>query len=120
MDKIIGYRVICTTQCNLFIGHNPTTGNNFITDEPPSPISRSDAYRRLAAFLDEEASASEDEEFVVQPVFEVLTPIQRRARELGGMLHNIVGDSLGLSREQMEKGMARELEMFQLIAKDLV
>lgn len=114
MDKIIGYRVI-NHDTGMFVNTNEQ-GHNFRSYDEPLPISRGDAYRRLAAYLDEHPDADEND-FSVEPVYQEISPIERTAEDLAGRLHALVGDSLGLSEEQMRLQIASELTTFTSLAK---
>lgn len=107
-DTIIGYRV--KANGGYYLWHN--AGQNFTSSEKPAPISRADAHRRLAAYLDENPELEHDY-FYVTPVFYEPTPIEKASKELGGLLQSLCnrhGLDLGLTPEQIEKQIAQELE----------
>jgi hypothetical protein len=114
-NEIIGYRVV-NTRDQVFVDHNPSFSGsgNFQTSREPTPISRGDAFRRLAAFLD--AFPEEDhQKFAVEPVYRELTPIESSARELGSLLSSLCqrhGINLGMSQAEIEAQLVRELRAF--------
>ena len=117
--EIIGYHVIFT-YTGAFVDHNEVEGN-FITPEAPKPLRRGDAFRRLAAFLDDRPDQDEDE-YKVVPVYRKPTPIETAADELGRQLESLCarhGLDLGLSKEQIRTQIARELADFGAVPKAL-
>lgn len=108
-STIIGY--VVKTQTGEYIAEPDERGYNYVTRSRPAPVGKSDAYRRLAAFLDENDGWEED--LYVTPVFYEPTPLEKASKELGGLLESLCsrhGLDLGLTREQMEKQIAKELE----------
>ena len=106
-NEIIGYRV--QDHNGMYVDFSPAAGN-FRTYTEPTPISRPDAYRRLAAFL--ETYTNTDEVPEVIPVYRVLTPLETTAKELGSLLTSLTerhGLSLGLTADQIEHRIAAEL-----------
>ena len=106
-NEITGYRV--ERNDGRFI-HN-FSGSNFLSSNEPQPIARGDAYRRLAAFLD--ANPTVEDDFTIVPVYREMTPVESGARELGGLLTSLCqrhGITLGLSQDQVETRIARELQ----------
>lgn len=108
-NEVIGYRVLSGAQ---FVHTNFRT--TWLSYEQPTPISKSDAYRRVAAFVDEHPDQQEHfGDPTVVPVYRVLTPLECTARELGSLLTSLTerhGLRLGLSGDQIEKRIAKELE----------
>lgn len=108
-NEIIGYRVL-RPHTEEFVDVNQV-GDNFLYASEPMPISRGDAFRRLAGFLDQHPEVDEDE-FTVEPVYREYTPMETASQELGSMLESLCkrhGLDLGLSRAQMERQIAKEL-----------
>jgi uncharacterized protein YjiS (DUF1127 family) len=109
-NTIIGYRVQDVVT-GRFINHD---GNGYhwvstLGAVEPEPISQPDAYRRLAAYITAYPDAPVP---TVVPVYRELTPMERTSRELGNMLTSLCnrhGLDLGLSREQIERQIAKEL-----------
>lgn len=113
-NEVIGYRVVrSNNECysDEYI-HTNGTGHNWVSVAEPKPVSRGDAFRRLAAYLDQ--SPLEDmNDFVVVPVYRVLTPMETTTKELSGLLSSLCGRhglSLGLTQEQIEAKIAQELQ----------
>ena len=108
-NEVIGYRVKSGEQ---FVHTNFRT--TWTSYQEPTTISKSDAYRRVAAFVDEHPEESEhfgDPEVV--PVYRVLTPLETASKEFSGLLTSLCerhGLRLGLSNDQVEKRIAKELE----------
>lgn len=119
-NKIVGY--VVKNNNGEYIAESKLTpsGNreyNVIVTARPTPVSKGDAYRRLAAFVDlcEHIGSDlpSDEQFYVAPVFHEPTPLERASEELGGLLVGLCsrhGLDLGLTREQIEKQIAKELK----------
>lgn len=108
-STIVGYRV--KTNGGYYVHHED--GRNFTSLDKPEPISKPDAYRRLAAYLDENPWASELENLYVAPVFYEPSPLEKASKELGGLLQSLCsrhGLDLGLTQEQIEKQIGKELE----------
>jgi hypothetical protein len=110
-NTIIGYRV--KNNHGEYLAHTPEQGD-FVTETKPEPISKGDAYRRLAAYFD--APQCDDhhvgEDFYVTPVFYEPTPLEKAGAELGGLLESLCqrhGVNLGLTREQINAKLAAEL-----------
>jgi hypothetical protein len=107
--EIVGYRVMHT--CTESFVHTDATGDNFMDCAPPAPISRGDAFRRLASYLDERPDLDEDD-FHVEPVYRKLTPMESLTGDLADRLLTLCeahGLDLGLSRAQIEDRLAKEL-----------
>jgi hypothetical protein len=105
--EIIGYRV-------------QTPSGNFVCYEfgrnvsrygaEPEPISQANAYRRLAAYIEENPGAQVP---TVVPVYRVYTPLETASKEFSGLLSSLCerhGLRLGLSQDQIEKRIASELQ----------
>lgn len=108
-NEIIGYQVKCINGGEFV--HTDTAGHNFLSYREPLPIARGDAYRRLAAFFDQNDGNTEDL-FEVVPVYRQLTPTETVAQELGSLLSSLCGRhglQLGLSQAQIEAKIAQEL-----------
>lgn len=80
----------------------------------PKPISHADAFRRVAAFI--ENHPEDVKTFGVPdviPVHRELTPLERTSKELACRLLQLTeahGLDLGLTREQVETKIAQELQ----------
>lgn len=110
-STIVGY--VVKNNRGDYVHH--VDGRNVIEYTKPEPVSRADAFRRLAAYIDENPWANSQfiDELYVAPVFYEPTPVEKAAKELGGLLESLCsrhGLDLGLTREQMEKQIAKELE----------
>lgn len=111
-NEITGFRVFYqpTGQYVHVGGHFPR--NHYLANEAPNVISRGDAYRRLAAYLDENPGIDHDD-VSVEPVYRQTTPIEDAAHELGGLFeqlcnrHNL---NLGLNRAQIDAILVKDLE----------
>ena len=106
-SKVVGY--VVKNNCGEYV-HFDGDGN-FVETSRPDPISQADAYRRLAAYIDE--MDGEVNGFYVAPVFHVPTPLERAAGELGGLLQSLCsrhGLQLGLTQDQIEAQIAKELQ----------
>jgi hypothetical protein len=111
-DEIIGYQV-AYIPTQSFV-HVTLEGENYIECAEPLPISRGDAFRRLAGILDQRSDLSH-EDFDVVPVFREVTPLESTAKELSGLLLSLTerhGLDLGLTREQIEARIATEIAEF--------
>lgn len=110
-NEIIGYRVKSGEQ---YVHTDLKTTWTSYTQ--PTPISRSDAYRRAAAFIQDHPDDSDGQWTpTVVPAYRVLTPVETASKELSGLLTALCerhGLQLGLSKEQVEKRLAKELEEF--------
>ena len=113
-NEVIGYRVIrSNSECysDEYI-HNGGGGYDFRSVAEPAPCLRGDAFRRLANYLDH--NPNEDmNDFQVVPVYRVLTPMETASKEFSGLLKSLCdrhGLRLGLSEDQIEKRIAKELE----------
>lgn len=113
--NIIGY--VVKNSNGWFVDFDPETGTNFFVEERPKPISKPDAYRRLAAFLDQTADGVlAGGEPYVTPVFRERTPVERASAELAVQLKSLCarhGLDLGLSDEQIEARIGEELQAFK-------
>jgi hypothetical protein len=108
-NTLIGYRV---KNCNGYFLDTDGDGINYATYKEPTPIARGDAYRRLAAYLDAYPHVS-DSDMEVVPVHRALTPTESAAQELGSLLSTLTrrhGLQLGLTQDQIEAKIAKELE----------
>jgi hypothetical protein len=104
-NTVIGYRV--QDHNSMFVAHDGV--QNFRTYTAPEPISQADAYRRLAAFIEENPGTPIPS---VVPVYRQLTPLETTAKELGSLLTSLTerhGLNLGLSADQIERRIAQEL-----------
>jgi|SRR5579863_1959004 len=107
-NEVIGY-VVQSNETAEFV-HRDGEGN-FLSESEPAPIARGDAYRRLAAFLDENPDC--DENFTVVAIYRQTTPIEDAASELGGLFESLCarhGLDLGLSRAQVNALLVKDLE----------
>jgi hypothetical protein len=105
-NTIIGYHV--QDHNGMYVSFDGT--QNFRSYDAPAPVSQPDAYRRLAAFIEENPAGTPIPRVV--PVYRELSPLETASQELGGMLESLCkrhGLDLGLSREQMETQIAKEL-----------
>ena len=112
-NEVIGYRV-CNHNVGFYVATMPH-GANYTTDVAPAPIPRGDAYRRLAAWLDANPDA-QDDDYTVDPVYRETTPIEDASNELGGLLEGLCarhGLQLGLTRQQINAQIALELQALQ-------
>lgn len=110
-NEIIGYRVLCPVY-EQFVDTDVATGHNFVTFNEPTPIPRGDAYRRLAAYLDQHPEL-DHEDFTVEPVYREFTPIETTSKELSARLKSLCsahGLRLEMTDEQIEAKIAKELE----------
>jgi hypothetical protein len=108
-NDVIGFRV---RKFDDFFVDTDANGCNFSTDEEPAPVSRGDAYRRLAAWLDQNPQ-EDDGEYGVEAIFRETTPIEDTADELGGLFEQLCrrhGLDLGLSRAQINAILKKDLE----------
>lgn len=106
-SKIVGY--VVKNNCGEFVHYDGD--GNFVETSRPEPISQADAYRRLAAYIDE--MDGEVHGFYVAPVFHVPTPLEKASAELGSLLQSLCsrhGLQLGLTQEQIEAQIAKELQ----------
>lgn len=114
-NEIIGYRVL----------HLPTEGfvhGYDILKTESAPVSRGQAYRRLAGALDENPEM-EIAEFSVEPVYRETTPIEDVTNELSTLLTSLCerhGVKLGLSSEQIKAKLAEELKDFGVYTPDVI
>ncbi|MGH8338017.1 MAG: hypothetical protein ACRETL_14615 [Gammaproteobacteria bacterium] len=112
-NTIIGYRV--QDHNGMFVEFNGV--ENVRVYAEPAPISHADAYRRLAAFI--ESNPQDVAEWGVPrviPVYYKPTPVECASAELGGLLQNLCarhGLELGLSRDQINAQIAKELQALQ-------
>jgi hypothetical protein len=103
-------------QTNQVIGHRVQTVNgSFINTygetvyTAPEPCTISEAYRRISSFLASNPNATVPS---VIPVTRTLTPMETASRELGSLLTSLCarhGLDLGLSQDQIEKQITKEL-----------
>lgn len=110
-NEVIGFRVVNITS-GEFIHTSDGGAYNYPSTGEPTPVSRGDAFRRLAAFLDDNP-AQEHSNFRVEPVYRVTTPIEDAAHELGGLFESLCqrhGLDLGLNRQQIDAILAKDLE----------
>lgn len=113
-NEVIGYRVVrSNNECysDEYVHYTSSRGN-YTSVAEPAPIPRGDAFRRLASFLDQNPQANMDD-FVVAPVYRVLTPMETATKELSGLLSSLCsrhGLNLGLSQDQIEAKIAGELK----------
>lgn len=112
-NEIIGYRVMnCST--GRFVNHDGA-GYHWVSGPDavqPEPISRSDAFRRLAAYLDQYPHADHND-FEVVPVYREYTPIEKASKDLSARLKSLCsahGLHLGMTDAQIEAKIAKELE----------
>jgi len=108
-QDIIGFRVV-NVDAGFFIASNGH--QNFTTDEEPTPVPRGDAFRRLAAFLDDNPG-EDHQDYAVEPIYRETTPVEDAAHELGGLFESLCsrhGLDLGLSRAQIDGLLAKDLE----------
>ncbi len=140
MQNIIGYVVTLSVvdeyedTHQAYVHHNESTGRNFVSTKQPTPIPRGDAYRRLAAFMDEN-DGFEDEITVeavrapVAPPAPVKAGIDGGVGELSNLLQGLCarhGIVLGLTEDEVKARIALELksmgarsaeEVFQLAGR---
>lgn len=108
-NEIIGYRVQC--EDGLFVCVHAPMEHHFLSSVPPTPISRPDAYRRLAGFLDE--NPKNNMTYEVVPVYREYTPIEKASKDLSARLKSLCtvhGLRLGMTDAQIEAKIAKELE----------
>lgn len=109
-NEIIGYRIKAHSD-GKFI--HRTDHGHFFSQQEPEPISRPDAYRRLAGFLEENDGFDDVNDLEVVPVYRETTPVEDASAELGKLLSSLCnrhGLDLGLNQEQINKQIAGELE----------
>ena len=110
-NEIVGFQAFHHDR-GQYLHFDPETGRNFLSQEEPLPISRADVHRRIAAYI-EQPGCENDDDFSVDAVFRQLSPLETASQELGGLLTSLCarhGLSLGLSREQIEAQIAKELQ----------
>ncbi len=110
-SDILGYRVMFPRD-ELFVDF--AGGINFLTEHEPQPIPRGDAFRRLAAFLDEHPELDHTD-FLIEPTYRELKPVESGARELGGLLKSLCsrhGIQLGMTDDQIQAQIERELKAY--------
>lgn len=108
-NEIIGFRVMHPSN-EMFLAADQ--GGNYLTSNETTPIARGDAFRRLAAHLDDHPEVDACE-FSVEPVYRETTPIEEAASELGGLFESLCsrhGLNLGLSRDQINALLVKDLE----------
>lgn len=99
--QIVGYRVK-----NINGSFIDASGRS--TWEYP-PITQAEAYRRVSVYLTENPNGDVPQ---VIPVTRTLTPIETASAELGDLLQSLCrrhGLDLGLSKDQVNKQIAKEL-----------
>jgi len=109
-NEVIGFRAF-HHDSGEYLHFDSSKNENYLSAIEPEPISRSDAHRRIAAWLDQSPNNFDD--FSVDPVYRELTPIETASRELGGLLESLCGRhglQLGLTRDQINAQIAKELE----------
>lgn len=130
-NEIIGYRIVCERNESAlnpsgrpaFIWNVPEDDGpniNILRSEEPKPISRGDAFRRLAAFLDANP-LSDENDFTVEAVHRTLTAKEELAENLADQLQSLCtarGLDLGLTRHQMACQLHNELKAFTANAKN--
>src|SRR5262245_33481414 len=105
-NLIIGYVVQC--EDGLYV--HKTSVSHILSSIQPDPISRPDAYRRLAGFLEE--NPTNTLEYTVAPVYREYTPLENASKELGNLLMSLCRRhhlELGLTQEQVEAKIGQEL-----------
>lgn len=113
-SKIIGY--VVKNNCGEYIAPPGEDGwtHNHVVILRPEPVSKADAHRRLAAFYDENLAwnpTAPAEEFYVAAVIRELTPLERTAEELTGLLVGFcIRNGVSLTKEQLEKRIMKMLE----------
>lgn len=107
-STIIGCRV--KNNHGEYLDHNPKHGN-FVTETKPEPVSKGDAYRRLAAYFDAPQCDDNHVEVLahVVAVFYEPSPMERAVRSWVESLCQRHGVNLGLTREQINAKLAAEL-----------
>lgn len=136
--NLLGYVVILSNVCddNCDSGEDGPTyiefvnGRNVIAYSRPTPIPVADAYRRLAGFLDTHPNV-DPSDLAVEPVYEWVksepvlpppSPITNCAKELASRLRALTGAhglDLGLTDEEMESQIEKELVQFGALAKQV-
>ncbi len=112
-NQIVGYVVKSRSSYVQYVHHDAQLDHNYLAASRPEPVALSDAYRRLAAFIDENEGEVEHDDLYVAAVFYEPKPVERMAQELGGLLQSLAsrhGHNLGLTSEQIEKQIVKELE----------
>lgn len=117
-SKIIGYVVKNNNGEYIHNSKDEDSDHNYAARTKPEPIGKADAYRRLAAYIDENAwvadlAPNDANNFYVAPMFYEPTPLDRASEELAGLLQalcNRHGLDLGLTKDQMAKHIAKELD----------
>ena len=110
-NDILGYRVLYPCD-ELFVDY--IDGRNVFTEEPPVPVSRGDAFRRLAAFLDAKPGYDHND-FTVVPVEREATPLEKASGELADLLQSLCsrnGLDLKMTPAQVREQLAKELITF--------
>jgi len=117
--EVIGYRVInfVTRRFVNFDGsYHWLSGECAV---PPAPIPKiTDAYRRMAAFLDAYPEES-FQNYRLDTVYRETTPIEDTANELGGLFEDLCkrhGLDLGVDRKQINAILQKDLEQVKNLA----
>lgn len=110
-NEIIGYRVRKVCNVDVFVDTYPS-GINYTTSFKPHPLTRGDAMRRLAAFLDEYPGIG-DNAYEIVPVYREYTPLEKASKDLTGRLKTLLsahGVNLTLTDAQIQAKIASELQ----------
>lgn len=100
---VIGHRVQVSR--GVFVNSEGTC----VYSSEPEPCNISEAYRRVSVYLSRNPGASVP---FVNEVTRTLTPMETASKELGSLLTDLCkrhGLNLGLSSDQIERQIAKEL-----------
>ena len=104
----LGYRVFTSYRQDTWIN---SVGDRipFYADDQPPVCTQPEAYRRISVYLTHNPNADVP---IVVAVTRPLTPMEKASKELSGLLQSLCqrnGLDLGLTQEQLEKQIAKEL-----------
>jgi hypothetical protein len=104
---LIGYRVVSRTGAYVLEDGQTTTPNNW----KPTPVSQSDAYKAIAAYVGRFPGIAVPS---VVKVFRVreLTPMETTSNECADLLFSLLGRhglDLGITKDQAASQFAKEL-----------
>lgn len=114
---LLGYRIV--THTGEYVHASLNNNYTFTSTTDPNPIPIADAYKRIGVYLQDHPGAPVPE---VRPVHRELTAMERGASELGALLSSLCerhGIVLGLSQDQIDDKIAKELVAFGMQASDI-
>lgn len=107
-NLLLGY--VVQDISDYFVHHDfARTPQTWLSDEEPLPIPAPDAYRRAAQYMQEHPEAPMP---LILDVERELTPLEKTASDLGQRLTslcNMHGLDLGISQDEIDEQLAREL-----------